>query len=89
MEAAMEKMDAQLTRRGVKIESMAAKSMAPGVPAGLVTLTHIDELKALHAITRSKFEEYRVASTGGRERLRHSLKGAWRDLDAAFKKPRP
>ena len=89
MEAAVEKMEAQLKRWRVKIDNLAAKTQTAGVQAGFDALMYVDELKALHAIAQSKFDKFRKAGDTERGRLKTEMKSAWNELDAAFKKPKP
>ena len=89
MEAAVEKMEAQLKRWEVKIDNLAAKTQTAGVQAGFDALMYVDELKALHAIAQSKFDEFRKAGDTERRRLKTEMKSAWNELDAAFKKRKP
>jgi len=89
MEAAVEKMEAQLKRWRVKIDNLTAKTQTAGVQAGFDALMYVDELKALHAIAQSKFDEFRKAGDTERRRLKAEMKSAWNELDAAFKKRKP
>ena len=89
MEAAVEKMEAQLKLWSLKIDDLAAKTQRAGVQAGFDALMYIDELKALHAIAQSKFDEFRAAGDAERARLKAEMKSAWNELDAAFKNPKP
>jgi hypothetical protein len=50
---------------------------------------YVDELKALYAIAKSRFERFRSAVAPERVRLRAQMKTAWSELDAAFKNPFP
>jgi hypothetical protein len=91
MEAVMERMDAQLKLWGMKIFRLAARADRTGAKARFEDLMYVDELKALHAIAKSKFDEFRAAAVGDakRTRLKAEMKVAWDDLDAAFKNPMP
>jgi len=89
MEAAVEKMAAQLKRWSLKIESLAAKTQGVNARARFEDLMYIDELKALHAIAHSKFDEFRAAGAPERERLKAETKRAWDELGAALKNPKP
>jgi len=89
METAVEKLEAQLKLWGAKIHRLAAKTEKAGVQAGFEELIYIDELKALHAIAQSKFDEFRTAGDTERTRLEAELKSAWEELDAALKDPTP
>ena len=46
---------------------------------------YVDELKALHAIAQSRFDEFRAAGDAGRAPLKAGMESAWNELDAAFK----
>ena len=81
----MDKMKARLKLRSLQIDELVAKTQMPGVRAGFDTLMYIDELKALHAIAQSKFDEFRAAGDMGRARLKPEMESAWNELDAAFK----
>ncbi|MFH1219695.1 MAG: hypothetical protein V1694_04505 [Candidatus Eisenbacteria bacterium] len=88
MAAAVEKMDAQLKLWSLQIDKLASKIQMPGVQAGFDALMYIDELKGLHAIARSKFDEFREFRAAGdavRARLKAEMEGACNELDAAFK----
>ena len=89
MELAVEKMEAQLKRWSLKIEKLAAKTQRAGVQARFDALMYVDELKAAHAVAQSKLIEFKAAGETSRARLEGELKGAWSDLDAAFKNLRP
>lgn len=85
MEAAVEKMEAQLEHWSREIEKLAAKTQKAGVRAKFDALMYIDELKAAHAVAQSKLSEFRAVEETSRARLEAELKSAWNDLDAAFK----
>jgi hypothetical protein len=95
MEAAAERMEAQLKLWSAKIDHLAAKTQAAGVQARFDALMYVDELKALHAIAQAKLIEFKaaiLAATAGdtkRTRLQAEMKKAWSELDAAFNNPRP
>jgi len=89
MEAAVEKMEAQLKRWSLKIDHLEAKTQMAGVQASFDALMYIDELKALHAIAQSRLDEFRTAGDPERARLRAEMKSAWNELDTAFKNPKP
>ena len=85
MEAAAEKMEVQLKLWRLQINKLAAMVQRPGVPAGFDALMYIDELKGLHAIAQSRFDEFRAAGSAGRVRLKAEMESALNELDAAFK----
>ena len=85
MEALMEKVEAQLKLWSLRIDDLAAKAQAPGVAAGFDALMYIDELKALHAAAKSKFDEFRAAGDADRARLTTEMESAFTELDTAFK----
>ena len=89
MEAAVDKMEAQLKLCSLKIDALAARTHKAGVRVGFEALLYVDELKALRAIAQAKFDEFRAA--GGADRKRHEaeIRSAWNELDAAFKNPKP
>jgi hypothetical protein len=89
VDATVEKMEAQLRLWGVKIDRLAAKTETGRVQARLDALMYVDELKALHAIAKSRLDEFRAAGATERARLEAEMKSAWEELDAAFKNPRP
>jgi len=82
MDPAVEKMEAQLKRWSLKINTLAAKTQAR-IPTSFDTLMHIDELKVLHAITQSKLIEFK-AMKDTMARLKAEMESAWNDLDAAL-----
>jgi len=85
MGAGVDKMEARLKLRSSQIDELVAKTQMPGVRAGFDALMYIDELKALHAIAQSKFDEFRAAGDVGKARLKPEMESAWNELDAAFK----
>jgi hypothetical protein len=89
MRNADQRMEAQLGLWGLKIETLAAKALTPGIPIGFETLMRIDELKALFAIAQSRFEDFRAAGHDERAGLEVEMKLASDELDAAFEKARP
>ena len=89
MEAAVEKMEAQLKLWGLQIHKLVAKIQKAGARARFEDLMYIDELKALHAIAQSRLDEFRTAGDPERARLRAEMKSAWNELDTAFKNPKP
>jgi multidrug resistance efflux pump len=89
MEAAVEKMEAQLKLWGLQIHKLAAKTQKAGARARFEDLMYIDELKALHAIAQSRFDEFRGAGDTERARLRAEMSSAWDELDADFNNPKP
>jgi len=89
MEAAVEKMAAQLKRWSLKIESLAAHTQEADARARFEDLIYIDELKVLHAIAQSKLDEFTAAGAPERERLKADMKDAWNELGAALKRPKP
>ena len=89
MEAAVEKMEAQLKLWGLQIHKLVAKIQKAGARARFEDLMYVDELKALHAIAQSRLDEFRTAGDPERARLRAEMKSAWNELDTAFKNPKP
>jgi len=85
VEAVVKKMEAQLNLWSLQIDSLAAKTQVPGVRAGFDALMYVDELKALHAVAKSKFDDFRAAGDAGRARLKAEMESACTELDAAFK----
>ena len=85
MEAAVEKMEAQLKLWGLQIHKLVAKIQKAGARARFEDLMYIDELKALHAIAQSKLDELRAAGDTRRARLKAEMENAWNELGAAFK----
>ena len=82
-------MAAQLKRWSLKIDHLEAKTQMAGVQASFDALMYIDELKALHAIAQSKFDEFRAAEDTERAHLKAEMKSAWNDLEAAFENSMP
>ncbi len=89
MEAAMGTMEAHLRVWRTQIDELASRTQRPGAQAQFDSLMHVDELKALHAIAQSKFDAYRAAGGAERAIIKHELKRAWDELEAAFKDPKP
>jgi len=85
---AVEKMEEQLRLWSLKIDRLAAKTEMAGARTGFDALMYVDELKAMHAIARSKFDEFRAANDPERARLEPELKSAWNELEAAFTSPK-
>jgi hypothetical protein len=89
MDAAVEKVEAQLTRWDAAINKLAAKNLTAGARARFEDLTYVDELKALHAIALSKLTEFKASKDGRRARLKAEMKNACNELEAALQNPRP
>jgi hypothetical protein len=89
MAPGVEEMEAQLEHWSSQIDRLAAETQGAEVQARFDALMYVDELKALHAIARSKLIELQGAEDATRARLQAEMKGAWDDLDAAFKSPMP
>jgi len=89
MDSSMHKMEAQLKRWSLEIDRLAAQTQMAGVHAEFDSLLYIDELKVLHAIAQTKFDEFRVLEDTRRARLRAEMKMAWHDLETAFRKRMP
>jgi hypothetical protein len=90
MKPVVEKMEAQLKSWSSKIDHLTAKAQVSGVQAGFDTLMYIDELKALHAIAQSDFDELRAATNKTEPRLEARMKIAWNDLATALgNNPKP
>lgn len=83
MEMAIEKMEAQLHNWGSRIDQLSAKTLTPGARTSFDTLVYIDELKALHAIARSKLDEVKASSSTENILLETEAMSAWNDLRAA------
>lgn len=84
MEAAMERMEAQLRNWHLKIDRLAAAIQVAGVPVDFEALVYIDELKALHAIARSKLDQFKAAESTERGHLETGMRSAWSDLEEAL-----
>lgn len=82
-------MEAQLVLWGQKIDDLAAQTHRAGAQARFDAHMYIDELKALHAIAQSKFDELRAAADTERARIERELKRACNELEAALKRPKP
>jgi hypothetical protein len=85
----MEDLGAQLKRWSLKIDRLVDKTQMDGVRPRYAVVLYVDELKALHAVAQSKFDEFRAAGQAERTGLRAGMRSAWDDLEAAFKKPMP
>jgi hypothetical protein len=84
MEAAMSRMEAQLTRWRFQIDRLARAVHGVGTPGEFDALVYIDELKALHAVARFRLNAFKVANSAERPHLEDGLKKAWSELDSAF-----
>ena len=80
MEAAVDRMEAQLGRWQEYIERRAAGLAATGRVPGFESLMRLDVLKALHAIAMAKCLEFRRAAAPERPRLRQELQEVWDEL---------
>lgn len=89
MEPVVKKMEAQLKRWSLKIDRLAARTQVAGVHAGFDAIMYLDELKALHAVAQSRFDEFRAVEDGRKARMLVQMKSALEELDAAFKKRAP
>ena len=89
MEPVVKKMEATLKRWSLKIDQLAAKTQVAGVHAGFDAITYLDELKALHAVAQSRFNEFRAVEDWRNVRMLIEMKSAMEELDAAFKKRAP
>jgi hypothetical protein len=88
MDAAVEKVEAQLKLWGTKIDRLADKAQRVGARTRFEDLLYIDELKALHVIAQAKLDGFKAAGAAQRAVLKAGMKTAWEELDAAFKNPR-
>jgi hypothetical protein len=91
MDAAVEKMEAQLKLWNLKIDHLAAKTQMVGVQARFDALMYVDELKALHAIAQSKLIEFKTTAVGDtrRARVKAEMTSAWNELESVFKTSKP
>jgi hypothetical protein len=91
MDAAVEKMEAQLKLWNLRIDHLAAKTQMVGVQARFDALMYVDELKALHAIAQSKLIEFKATAVGDtrRARVKAEMTSACNELESAFKTPKP
>lgn len=89
MGSRLETLEAQLSRWGVQIDHLAARTQTAGVGAGFELHMYIDELKALHAIVRGKLDEYRAEVGTERKRLWTAVDVAWKELELALDRPMP
>ena len=80
-------MKGKLRLWGLKIENLAAKTTRAGDRARFDNLMHIDELKALHAIAQSKFDELRSGETTDRTRLETEVESTLNELADVFRRP--
>ena len=88
METTLEKREAQLKLWESQIHHLAIKTQVAGVEPGFDAVMFVDELKALQAIARSNFAEFRVARDADRKRLKAEMKKSWKDLEVALQSPR-
>jgi hypothetical protein len=77
VELVAKEMEAQLRRWRLEIARRASKTQKPG--ARHEDLMHIDELKAYHAVARSRYQEW--------AHLAVELKIAWGEMEEALRKP--
>jgi len=87
MDPTVEKMGAQLMLWARKISRLADKAHNAGGTARFEEIVRVDELKALHAIAQSKFDEFGRAQGARRADLKDELTSAWNELDLALKAP--
>lgn len=85
----MERIEADLKRWSLKIDQLVARTQLRGAHPSFDALTYIDELKALHAIALSELESFKAGEGKERPRPKARMKRAWKEADAAFKRPRP
>ncbi len=89
MDVDLDKIEAQLTAWGDRINRLATRTRMQGAATDFATHIYVDELQALHVIARSRYDEYRTADASQRAGLKIELTNAWNDLAAAMKKKRP
>lgn len=75
---------AQLAIWGRKISELSEKAQRAGARARFEDLLFIDELKAMHAIAQTKFDDLGSATGPQRAGLEVEVQSAWADLAAAF-----
>lgn len=85
----LKKMEAQFTAWGLEIDHLMVIAKRPGARARFDSVMHVDELKALHVIARTKLDDFKAGETGDQAHLKDELERAWRELAAAFEKPMP
>ncbi len=49
-------------------------------------VAHLEELKAKHAVARTKLDALKAAGSEEWDTIKLGVDGAWQDLEAAFKK---
>ena len=79
---------AQLAIWGRKISELSGKTQRAGARARFEDLLFIDELKAMHAIAQTKFDDLGAATGPQRAGLEVEVQRAWADLAAAFDRRR-
>ena len=79
---------AQLERWGLKIRELSDQMPRARAIVRFDDLLHLDELKALHAITQTKFDAFKAATGPERAVLEVELQDAWAELAAAFERRR-
>jgi hypothetical protein len=89
-EAVRKKLEAQLRLWKLRIDGLANRPQMTNARAGFEAHMYIDELKALHAIAQSEFDELRAATNKTEPRLEARMKIAWDDLATALgNNPKP
>ena len=89
MEHDIGKMESQLEHWRLKIERLADEKQRAGSPGGYYTLMHIDEMKALHAVARTKLDEFKAGNDLNRARLMTGMMKSLDELGSALKKTKP
>jgi hypothetical protein len=90
VERAMKRMEEQLEAWGRKIDFMVSEEQLAGNRPEIDALLRLDELKLLYAVAREKLDEFKAGEkkgAGERTLRKGELEKAWRELEAAFKKP--
>lgn len=87
MDATVKMMEAQLGRWKAKIDNLAARAPVPSGQTRFDAQLYIDELKALHAIAQTRFDDFKAATAPERTRCEAEFRSAWHELDGAFRNP--
>lgn len=88
MNAAMDRMEAQLRLWLVKVDRQVDRSLAPGHRAGFDELMQVDVLKALYVIAQAKCAECRAAGAADQPRIMDELTSIASELEVALKTSR-
>lgn len=86
VEAHVGKMEAELTRWGVKVDELYAKADAAGTGAKIDYRNRLDELKAKYEAVQARFGELKAAGHDKWQNFEVDIDTAWSELEDAYKK---